>query len=79
MQYMLKDFGLTYSNGAYIENAPDSLELQQLICPCQPQSAYKFKLKEKARIHLFSENEAEKTHFFLKAKKWAVNTCEEAS
>lgn len=69
MQYLVKDFGLTYSNGAYIEDVRDSPECQLLFCPCRPQEPQKLKLKEKARLHLFQENESEQTHFFLKAVK----------
>jgi len=66
MQYLIKDFGLTYSNGAYIEDVAGLPEWQRLICPCQPHEPYKFKLREKTRLHLFGENESEKTHFSLK-------------
>jgi hypothetical protein len=66
MQYLLKDFGLTYSNGAYIENVAGPDEWQRLICPCQPYEPHKFKLKEKARLHVSQENEAEQTHFSLR-------------
>jgi hypothetical protein len=69
MQYLMKDFGLTYSNGAYIENVAGSPEWQCLICPCQPQSPYKFKLKERTRLHVFDENDSEQTHFSLKPVK----------
>jgi hypothetical protein len=66
MQYLMKDFGLTYSNGASIENVAGSPELQRLICPCQLGTPYKFKLKERTRLHVFQENESEKTHFSLR-------------
>lgn len=69
MQYLLKDFGLTYSNGAYIENVAGSPGCQRLICPCRPHDPHKFKLKERTRLHVFQENESEQTHFFLKATK----------
>ena len=69
MQYLVKDFSLTYSNGAYIEDVAGSPEWQRLICPCQPRNPYKFKLKEKARVHVLSESESEQTHFSLKAIK----------
>jgi DNA-directed RNA polymerase subunit RPC12/RpoP len=45
MQYMVKDFSLTYSNGAYIEDSTDTPQSQVLICPCRPGERYKFKLK----------------------------------
>ena len=69
MQYLMKDFGLAYSNGAYIENVASSPEWQCLICPCQPQSPYKFKLKERTPLHVFDENDSEQTDFSLKAVK----------
>lgn len=72
MQYMVKEFGLNYSNGARIENVADSDELQQLICPCQPHQPFTFNLKERARIRMFGEDEAEQTHFPLPARKFAL-------
>jgi hypothetical protein len=69
MQYLMKEFGLTYSNGAYIENVAGSPEWQRLICPCQPQNPYKFKLKERTRLHVFQENDSEQTHFSLRPVK----------
>jgi hypothetical protein len=71
MQYMVKEFSLTYSNGAYIEDSAETPHSQVLICPCRPGERYKFKLKEKARLHVFSENEAERTHYSLTPRKWA--------
>jgi hypothetical protein len=73
MQYLMKDFGLTYSNGAYIEDVAGSPEWQRLICPCQPHSPYKFKLKERTRLHVLEENDSEKTHFSLRPMK--ASTC----
>lgn len=72
MQYLMKDFGLTYSNGAYIENVAGSAEWQQLICPCRPYEPYKFKLKETARLHVLQENESEQTHFSLRPVRAAT-------
>jgi hypothetical protein len=69
MQYLLKDFALTYSNGAYIEDVPGDPEWQRLICPCGRHQPHKFKLKEKARLHVLAENESERTHFSLTAVK----------
>ena len=74
MQYMVKDFGLTYSNGAFIEHAGENGERQRLFCPCSPRIPYEFKLREKARLHVFSESEAEKTHYSLTPRKRIVNT-----
>ena len=69
MQYMVKDFTLAYSNGAYIENTADP-EWQRLVCPCRPKEAFRFKLRERARIHVLPENEAERTHFSLTPRKY---------
>ena len=70
MQYMMKDFGLTYSNGAYIENVAGEAEWQRLICPCQPRVPHRFKLKETARLRVLGENETEQTHYQLKAVRF---------
>ena len=71
MQYMMKDFGLTYSNGAYIENVTGESEWQRLVCPCQPKTPHRFKLKETARLRVLSDNEAEQTHYQLKVGRFA--------
>lgn len=71
MQYMVKELAHTYSNGARIENVADSDELQQLICPCQPNQSFIFKLKERARIRMFADDEAEQTHSPLPVRKFA--------
>ena len=63
MQYLLKEIALTYSNGAYIENVAGAPEWQRLLCPCRPETPYKFKLSETTRLHLFSNDESERTHF----------------
>ena len=63
MQYLVKDFALTYSNGAYIEDVAGAPEWQRLLCPCQPGIPHKFKLRETTRLHVFLENESERTHF----------------
>ena len=63
MQYMVKDFSLTYSNGAYIENVAGAPEWQRLLCPCQLDSPHKFKLSEAVRLHVFANDENERTHF----------------
>jgi len=74
MQYMVKEFGQTYSNGARIERVADSDELQQLNCPCQPNEPFRFNLKERARIRMFAEDEAEQTHFPLPSRQFAVKS-----
>jgi hypothetical protein len=68
---MVKEFALTYSNGACIENLADTDDWQQLICPCQPKQPFTFKLKEKARLRVFSDDETEQTHFSFPARKYA--------
>jgi hypothetical protein len=41
-----------------------------LLCPCRPETPYKFKLGETTRLHLFSNDESERTHFLpLKKNK----------
>jgi hypothetical protein len=72
MQYLMKDRALTYSNGAYIENIAGAPELQRLLCPCRPRNQHKFKLRETTRIHLFPEEESERTHFLPPKKKPSV-------
>ncbi len=69
MQYLRKDFGLTYSNGAYIENLAGCPDWQRLVCPCQPKKPYRFKLSERTRLHVFRADEGEQTHFSLKTLK----------
>ncbi len=76
---MMKDFGLTYSNGAYIENVAGEPEWQRLVCPCQPKIPHRFKMKETARLRVFSENEAEQTHYQLKSGRFAVARAEAGS
>ncbi len=67
LHYLIKDFGLRYSNGAYIEDVSHNPEWQILICPCSPRNPYKFKLKEKTRLYIFSDDEPDRTHFSLEA------------
>jgi hypothetical protein len=68
MQYLVNEIALTYSNGAHIENVAGMPEWQRLLCPCRPESPYKFKLSETMRLHLFSPDENEHTHFLTKKK-----------
>jgi hypothetical protein len=72
MQYLMKDFGLTYSNGAYIENVAGAPEWQRLLCPCRPQNPHKFKLCETTRLHMFSVDESERTHFLPPKNKLPI-------
>jgi hypothetical protein len=58
-----KKGALTYSNGAYIENVAGAPEWQRLLCPCQPDSPHKFKLSETKRLHVFANDENERTQF----------------
>jgi hypothetical protein len=69
MQYLLKEIALTYSNGAYIENVAGAPEWQRLLCPCRPDTPYKFKLSETMRLKVFSADESEHTHFLTNKKK----------
>jgi hypothetical protein len=68
MQYLLKEIALTYSNGAYIENVAGAPEWQRLLCPCRPDTPYKFKLSETMRLKVFSADESEHTHFLTTNK-----------
>jgi hypothetical protein len=67
--YLVKKSGLTYSNGAYIENVAGAPEWQRLVCPRQPDNPYKFKLSEATRLQMFSNDEKERTHFMREQKK----------
>ena len=65
----MKEFALTYSNGAYIENVAGAPEWQRLLCPCRPGDPYKFKLSEATRLQVFSNDERERTHFVREKNK----------
>jgi hypothetical protein len=70
MQYLVSGIALSYSNGAYIENVAGSPGWQRLLCPCRPDTPYKFKLSETMRLRVFSADENEHTHFLpLKKNK----------
>ena len=60
---------LRKSNGAYIENVAGAPEWQRLLCPCRPGEPYKFKLSEATRLHVFSNDERERTQFVPTKKK----------
>jgi hypothetical protein len=64
----MKKGALTYSSGAYIENVAGAPEWQRLLCPCRPGTPYKFKLSETVRLHVFSNDENERTQF-VKVKR----------
>jgi hypothetical protein len=68
-QYLIKEGGLTYSSGAYIENVAGAPEWQRLICPCRPGNPYKFKLSETKRLRVFSSDEDERTHLLGEKSK----------
>jgi hypothetical protein len=63
MHYLLKKGAMYYSNGAYIEKVAGAPEWQRLLCPCRPGIPHKFKLSETTRLHLFVDEEQERTHF----------------
>jgi hypothetical protein len=65
-QYLMKKGELTYSSGAYIENVAGVLDAQRLLCPCRPHTPYRFKMSERQRLHVFSSDENERTHFTIK-------------
>jgi len=69
MQYLMKKGGLSYSNGAHIENLTGAPEWQRLFCPCRPETPHKFKLSETTRLHVFSDDENERTHFLAHKKQ----------
>jgi hypothetical protein len=60
---LIKKGALTYSSGAYIENVAGTPDWQRLLCPCQPETPYKFKLSETQRLQVFSSDENERTHY----------------
>ncbi len=68
-QYILKKAPLTYSNGAYIENVAGTPEWQRLLCPCRPNQPYKFRLIEKTRVQVVSDDDSELTHFLSRKPK----------
>jgi hypothetical protein len=68
-QYLMKEHPLNYSNGAYIENVAGAPEWQRLLCPCRPDQPYKFKLSEKTRLQVVSEEDSERTHFLSRKPK----------
>jgi hypothetical protein len=61
--YLIKKGALSYSNGAYIENVAGAPDWQRLLCPCRPDSPHKFKLSETVRLHVFANDENERTQF----------------
>jgi hypothetical protein len=61
--YLIKKGALSYSNGAYIEDVAGAPEWQRLLCPCRPDSPHKFKLSETVRLHVFADDEDERTQF----------------
>src|ERR1700727_2328773 len=63
MQYLVSGMALCYSNGAYIENVAGAPGWQRLLCPCRPDTPYKFKLSETMRLRVFSASDNEHTHF----------------
>jgi hypothetical protein len=67
--YLIKKGALTYGNGAYIENVAGAPEWQRLLCPCRPENPHKFKLSETVRLHVFSNDESERTQFVEVKKK----------
>jgi hypothetical protein len=67
-QYLVSEF-VRYSNGAHIENVAGAPEWQRLLCPCQPDTPYKFKMSETMRLQVFAADENERTHFSPAKKK----------
>jgi hypothetical protein len=73
----MKKGELTYSSGAYIENVAGVPDTQRLVCPCRPDTPYKFKLSERQRLHVFSSDENERTHFLQEKVKPSAPKAEE--
>ena len=76
-QYLMKKGELTYSSGAYIENVAGVPDTQRLVCPCRPDTPYRFKLSERQRLHVFSSDENERTHFLQEKVKPSTPKAEE--
>jgi hypothetical protein len=67
-KYLIKYGLVRYGNGASIEKVAGAPEFRRLLCPCRPQP-YKFKLAEKTRVLVVSDEEAESTRFLPKTPK----------
>ena len=68
-KYLVKDGLFNYSNGASIEKVAGAPEFRRLLCPCRPNQPYKFRLAEKTRVLLVSDENSERTHFLPKKPK----------
>ena len=68
-KYLVKYGVFRYGNGAYIEKVAGAPEFRRLLCPCRPNAPYKFKLAEKLRVLLVSDEDSERTRFLPRKPK----------
>jgi hypothetical protein len=68
-KYLAKEGLSKYSNGAFIEKVAGAPEWRRLLCPCRPNAPYKFRLGEKRRVQVLSDEDSEQTHFLAKRKQ----------
>jgi hypothetical protein len=68
-RYLVKGGLSKYSNGAYIEKVAGAPEWQRLLCSCSPNEPYRFRLGEKTRVQVVSDEDSERTHFLPKKPK----------
>jgi hypothetical protein len=62
-KYSVKEGLSRYSNGAYIEKVAGGADMGRLLCPCRPDEPFKFRLAEKTRVLLVSDEDSERTRF----------------
>jgi hypothetical protein len=68
-KYLVKKELFTYSNGAFIEKVAGAPEWRRLLCPCRPNAQYKFRLEEKTRVQVLSDEDSDLTHFLPRKQK----------
>jgi hypothetical protein len=68
-KYSLKEGLSNYGNGASIEKVAGAPEFRRLLCPCRPNQPYKFKLSEKTRVLVVSDEDSERTRFLPRKPK----------
>jgi hypothetical protein len=52
-----------------LRNVAGAPEWRRLLCPCPPGNPHKFKFRETTRLHVFSQDESERTHFLRPKNK----------
>ena len=65
----MKDGPLKYGNGAYIEKVAGTVEMHRLLCPCTPHEPYKFKLSERVRVQVVSDEDSDRTRLSVNPRK----------